>query len=356
MKQVADELLASSPDNILSNFDNSGTFNNLTAFGISNDIPEAKNKTQLAKVLGISRGMLYYQHQQPLFDETVRKEIIGVLSQNPYYGHRRIAWELGYNKKRVRRVMKKYGIKTKRRKSKTPRKVEDENQPKSKYTNLIKNLCPMYPNVIWVADFTYIKFHGRFVYLATVVDLYTREVTGWAISRRHDRDLILEALTYALDKTKAIPIYLHSDQGGEYKSTEHITLAESLGIQISMSNKGSPWENGNQESWYSTFKLEFENPNRFNTLGELIEAIYQNIHYYNNTRLHSVFRMAPSKVKQQFDQGVRIQPRVVMNKSKMLKILKNKKRKEKEEEEEEERKRNTAEKKEKTKQLKVTDL
>ncbi|OIO45993.1 MAG: hypothetical protein AUJ28_03255 [Parcubacteria group bacterium CG1_02_37_51] len=90
------------------------------------------------------------------------------------------------------------------------------------------------------------------------------------------------------------PQILHSDQGSEYTGKIYTVFAESLGIRLSMSKKGSPWENGYQESFYSQFEVDLGDLNRFKTLGELAVAVYQQIYYYNNQRIHTKLKMPPA--------------------------------------------------------------
>lgn len=136
-------------------------------------------KTALAKKLGVSRGMLYYEHKRPIADEALKEDILRVMEAHPSYGHKRIAMELKINKKRVRRVMKKFHLMPKKRRRKDFVKPDDLGKPEAKYINLIENFCPIRPNVVWVGDFTHIKFKDSWVYLATVMDIYTREIVGW---------------------------------------------------------------------------------------------------------------------------------------------------------------------------------
>jgi len=139
------------------------------------------NKTELAQEMGISRGMLYYKHKQPALDEEMKIQIEAILVDHPAYGHKRIALELKLNKKRINRIMKKFGIKPYRRRVQKPRKPEDEGKAPTSYKNLIHTFCPIEPNIVWVADFTYIKFQEKFIYLATIMDVYTREIIGYNI-------------------------------------------------------------------------------------------------------------------------------------------------------------------------------
>lgn len=264
-------------------------------------------KTQLAKDVGISRGMLYYEHKQPLIDAEVKNQIEAILSTKGKegYGHKRIALELKLNKKRILRVMKIFSIKPYKRRFKKPFKKDDINKPTTKYTNLIKNLCPIAPNVVWISDFTFIRYQYRFIYLATVMDMYTREVIGYNISRFHNAELIAGAFKDALVYTNnKVSVYLHSDQGSEYDSKSYTNLVENFDIQISMSKKASPWENGYQESFYSQFKLDLGDTNRFNQLGELIEEIEHIIYRHNNVKTHSVLKTNPVNYRKLWESKV----------------------------------------------------
>ena len=256
-----------------------------------------QTKTALAASLGVSRGMLYYKHKQPAIDENLRIEIEKVLVHHPAYGHKRIALELSLNKKRVRRIMKKYHLMPRKRRGKGFVKPDDLGKPATRFKNEIEGFCPLRPNVVWVGDFTHIKFQDTWIYLATVMDLYTREIIGWHISKNHQKDLVIEAFLDACDRRKTVPVYFHSDQGSEYESEEYLKLIQNNGVIVSMSRKGSPWENGYQESFYSGFKLDLGPTNYIQELGELIEVIARQLHYYNNLRIHTSLKMSPVKFR-----------------------------------------------------------
>ena len=260
----------------------------------TNTVKEKKiTKTAVAAKLGISRGMLYYQHKQPLIDEEVRHQIEAVLTEHKAYGHKRIAPELKLNKKRILRVMKKFNIKPYRSRPKKPGRKEDEGKAVENEMNVYRLLCPIAPNIVWVSDFTYIKFQGRFIYMATIMDMYVREIIGVAVSRFHNQNLVMEAFMDAEKKTKTHPLYLHSDQGSEYTSEAYKTYAKNKNIIISFSDKASPWQNGFQESFYGKFKVDLGHMEQFESIGELIEGIYQTIFYYNNKRRHTSLNTNP---------------------------------------------------------------
>lgn len=260
-----------------------------------------ESKTQLAKKLGVCRSSLYYKAKRESLDEEMKKQILIVLGLNPSYGHKRIALEFKLNNKRIRRVMKKYGIKPYRRRAKSPRKKEDEGKAVSKWRNEIIGFCPIKPNTVWASDFTYIKFQGVFIYLATIIDVYTREIIGWNISTVHDTNLVLGAIQHAIERTGKVPVFLHSDQGAEYDAKAYEDYVLGKGMVISMSHKSSPWENAFQESFYSQFKVDLGYVGRFETAEELIEEIYQTIYYYNNQRIHGSLKMAPVVFKQKYE-------------------------------------------------------
>jgi transposase InsO family protein len=254
-------------------------------------VPESK--TALAARICLSRSMLYYRPKMPERDWNLKIRIENILHSNPSYGHKRIARALSVNKKPVLRVMHLFGIKPMRRRTHKPTKAKDLGKNAAHYQNLLLTIpFPTHAGIAWVSDFTYIKFHEKFVYLATIMDLYHRQVVGWSVLTSHTAQLTVTALIDALEKHDA-PDIIHSDQGSEYRSKIYTRFVEQCSIQVSMSRKGSPWENGYQESFYSQFKVDLGDPNRFKNLAELAVALHQQIFYYNNSRIHSKLRMSP---------------------------------------------------------------
>jgi putative transposase len=194
------------------------------------------------------------------------------------------------NRKRVKRVMRIFGIRPYRRRGRKFRKTKDTG---ASFPNLLLTEFPRYPHHIWASDFTHISFHGRIVYTATIIDLCTREVVGFSVMTTHSVTLVVNALLAAIHK-HSHPAIIHSDHGSEYTSKEYVSLNDQLGIAMSMSKKASPWENGYQESFYSQFKVDLGDPNRFQNLGELVYAIYRTVHSYNNRRIHTALKMPPA--------------------------------------------------------------
>lgn len=236
----------------------------------------------MCKCLNISNSSTRYKTLLDNKDAELKDKILNVLKIHPAYGHRRISIELDIEKKRIRRVMKKYNIKPYRRRSQRPFKKDDINKPKASHKNLIKDICPITPHYIYVSDFTYIPFQSKYIYLATIMDLYTRVIVGWYIAKHHETSLVIGAFNNTLKNTgNKIPKIIHSDQGSEYDSIEYKTCLINYGIEISMSNKSSPWENGYQESFYSNFDLDLGDTGRFKNYEELIENINVSMYYYN---------------------------------------------------------------------------
>ena len=262
------------------------------------------SKTELAKQLGVSRSALYYQPRLPAKDLRLKAAIEKVMSVHSAYGQRRIAIELKVNKKRIKRVMILFGLKVRRRRKK-PRKPNDLGQAPMTIPNLVLGLIIGAPRQVWVSDFTYLPHFDRFIYLATVEDVFTRQVVGWAVSTRHNTNLVALALLDAIMSYPA-PDIIHSDQGSEYRNSDYLNLLRSLQIKPSMSAKASPWQNGYQESFYSGFKLELGHPECYPNTGELIEAIARQIYYYNHQRIHTALKCPPAVFAARYQQHLNL--------------------------------------------------
>lgn len=258
-----------------------------------------ENKSKALEYLNIPRSTFYYRSILDGKDSTLREKIEGVLNDNPSYGHKRIATELSLGKKQIIRVMKKYDIQPRRRRKKPKNSKQNEKDEAS--PNLLVSLFPLFKNHVWVTDFTYLKWRGRWVYVATVIDLFTREVIGLSIKTCHGAILVCEALLDALLNNPA-PTIIHSDQGSEYRSKLFRAILTDLNIHQSMSKKGSPWQNGYQESFYGNWKVDIGDVNRLKSLGELTAELYRSIHYYNYKRIHTSLGMPPKKFAEKFAQ------------------------------------------------------
>lgn len=244
--------------------------------------------------LGVYRGVSYYKQKKPDKDWQLKCQIEEVLRIHPSYGSRRLGIHLHMNRKRVKRVMNLFGIKAYRRRG---RKWKKTKNIKVIYPNMLITEYPVYPNHIWVTDFTHLPFQGKTVYVATVEDLFTRKIVGLSVYTTHAVQLQLSALMSALANNPRPEIF-HSDNGSEYNSEVFVDALRTIGTIISRSAPGCPWENGYQESFYSQFKVDLGDPSRFKTLGELVYEIYQTMYTYNHTRIHSALNMSPMQFAQ----------------------------------------------------------
>lgn len=262
---------------------------------------EGRNKSALAQALGVSRASLYYHHRKPAKDWTLKVRIEEILREQPSYGSRRIAQTLGVSRPRAQRVMRLFGLKPYRRRGrkwKKPRKLRV-------FPNLLLVTMPRYQHHVWASDFTEISHHRKKVYVATVIDLFTREVVGLQIGLRKGSALTIQALSQALFHHPR-PTIFHSDNGKEYEAHAFMDVLEEYGVAISRSRPGCPWENGYQESFYDKFKVELGDPNRCNTLGELVAEIYRIVWIYNHTRIHSALSMPPVRYAEYIKQKTAI--------------------------------------------------
>lgn len=257
-------------------------------------------KKELALQLGVSRASLYYQPTRPAKDEELRQRIEEEMALNPDAGSRPIASALRVNRKRVQRVMRKYGLKPALR-AKAPVKLGDIGQPEMHYPCITRLWSPIRPNVLWVSDFTFIPFRGRFIYLATILDGFTGEVLAATVMTSHNTELILKTILAAVEREGQLPDWFHSDQGSEYTAENVSELLRRFDVQISMSPKASPWRNPMQESFYGRFKIALGNTDRFGELTELVEYIYQLIHRFNFHRIKNRLKMTPYQFRQAWE-------------------------------------------------------
>ena len=241
-------------------------------------------------VVELPRSSYYYKAIQP--DESkLEAAIEEIAGQFPTYGTRRISqqlrrapYKMTINRKRARRIMveKELLRPVKRRKQRTT----DSRHPYPRYPNLIKELEIVYPEQVWVSDITYIRLQADFVYLAIIMDVFTRAFRGWSLSRSLDQELTLTALRGAL--STHVPEIHHSDQGVQYAADDYIGLLISSDIQISMAAIGKAQENGYAERVIRTIKEEEVDLSEYL---DFADAVCQIGHFiedaYFSKRIHS---------------------------------------------------------------------
>lgn len=250
----------------------------------------------------MNRKRFYHHKTRETSDLLIKQEIDNLLIDNPAYGHKRVAMALGYGHNKALRIMNKYGIKPPRRKA--HKLWLTKGVSNHHYTNLIKGVFPVKPNQIFVSDLTYLEYQSRFIYLATVEDIFTREIVSANISDKHDSPLAFSVIKQAISNSISHPEIFHSDQGSEFMAEINTSFLEKNKVLVSVSDKGCPWQNGYKESFFGRFKDENGDLTRFNSLGELIEEIYSFIYYYNHLRIHTSLKMSPLKFKQLYLEGV----------------------------------------------------
>ena len=171
----------------------------------------------------------------------------------------------------------------------------DSNHGRRIYPNLARELVLTGVNQLWIADITYIRLLQEFVFLAAILDAFSRCVVGWALDRSLDDELTLTALRRAVDRRSPSPgLVHHSDRGSQYASRDYIALPEANHIRISMSRKGNPWDNAACESFMKTLKYEEVYRNEYRDLTEARASIGEFLEkVYNQKRLHSALGYVP---------------------------------------------------------------
>jgi transposase InsO family protein len=233
----------------------------------------------------------YYYQKKEVAEQQLEADLKLVAGQHPTYGTRRLMHQLrrkpyGYqvNRKRVQRLARKMSLlrPVKRRKTRTT----DSQHPYPRYENLVKDLEITYPDMVWVSDITYVRLKNSFVYLAIILDVFTRSVRGWCLSYSLDQQLTLEALRMALGK--ATPLIHHSDQGVQYAAYAYTDLLKANRIQISMAAVGKAEENGYAERFMRTIKEEEVDLSEYRDFADAYHQIGMFIQdVYMTKRIHS---------------------------------------------------------------------
>jgi putative transposase len=216
----------------------------------------------------------------------------------PSYGRPRITAELRHqgwrvNPKLVYRLMREDNLLCVRKRKFVV--TTDSNHARRIYPNLASNLILTAPDQLWRADITYIRLREEFVFLAVILDAYSRRVIGWALDRTMEDELTLSALRMALARRTVLPgLVHHSDRGSQYASNDYTDLLKANGITISMSRKGNPWDNAACESFMKTLKYEEVHRNEYRDLAEARASIAEFLEkVYNQKRLHSALGYLP---------------------------------------------------------------
>jgi putative transposase len=255
----------------------------------------------LCQMTGLNRAG-YYRWRRPRptlpVEMELRDELQKVALAFPAYGYRRITVELrrrgfGVNHKRVLRLMHEDNLLCLRQKSFLV--TTDSAHALAVYPNLARSITPTAVNQLWVADITYIRLRTTFVYLAVILDAFSRRVIGWSLSQSLDVGLTITALRNALKQRQPAPgLVHHSDRGVQYSSPEYTNLLKQHAAQISMSRKGNPYDNAACESFMKTLKYEEVYRSEYSDLAEARHQIGEFLDLiYNQRRLHSALGYVP---------------------------------------------------------------
>jgi transposase InsO family protein len=258
--------------------------------------------TLLCELLALPRSSYYYAARVRA-DAALEEQIRTVVGMWPTYGVRRVTAQIRrdyqvVNHKRVRRVMRKLGF-IRKNKRKTRRTTQSQH-PFPRYPNLVQDLVIDHPDHVWVADITYVQLQVECVYLAVIMDVFTRAIRGWHLSRSLDQELTLTALARAL-KTHDAKIH-HSDQGLQYAATAYVSLLNAHDVAISMAEVGEATQNGYAERLIRTIKEEEvylseyrDYADAFQNLGRFLDDVYM------HKRIHSALGyLTPAEFEQQW--------------------------------------------------------
>ena len=255
----------------------------------------------------LSRSSYYYKLKKRKPEDAELEDIISDIAlEFPYYGYRRVTAALKrkgliINHKKVHRIMKDNNILCKIKRS--FKKTTNSAHNYKKYKNLIKNIIPQRINQVFNADITYIRILTSFVYLAAIIDAYSRKIVGYGLGKTLSADLTIAALKDAILKRDVSDLIHHSDCGVQYCSSDYVKILNGYGIAISMSSKASPYDNSIIESFFRTLKVEEVYMFSYETYRDVIKRIpYFIEEVYNKKRLHSSLGYMPpeefeSKIK-----------------------------------------------------------
>ena len=241
-------------------------------------------------VLGLAHSSYYY-HSQRAEAEQLVVDLEQEAGRYPKYGSRRLTRQLRrapyhyrVNRKRIQRIMRQKGLV--RPPKQVKRHTTNSQHPFPRYPNLVIDLKVDHPEQVWVCDVTYVRLGKGFVYLAVIMDVFTRAIRGWNLSRTLDTDLTLGALQRAL--SLCIPEIHHSDQGVQYAAQAYTDLLKHYEVQISMAAQGKPEENGYAERLMRTIKEEEVDLSEYNDFTDAYRQIGRFLEdVYNTKRIHS---------------------------------------------------------------------
>jgi len=260
-------------------------------------LPQGNTVERMCRLAEVSRAAYYrdWEKTAPLVEETELRGVVQRLAlAHRHYGYRRIGALLKregriVNHKRLVRMMREDNLLCLRKAAFRPATTDSDHRWRV-WPNLARHMTPMAPNRLWVADITYVHLAEAFVYLAVVLDAFSRKVVGWALENHLTAGLAVGALEMALSDRDiaAGELIHHTDRGVQYACGDYIARLQAAGIQPSMSRPGCPYDNAMAESFMKTLKAEEVNATAYRDIGHARSAIGDFIEdVYNRHRLHS---------------------------------------------------------------------
>ncbi len=244
--------------------------------------------TITCEVLKLSRSSFYHRSEDKN-DEVLKAKLLQLAVDWPTYGYRRMTHQLRregihVNHKVILRLMREMGLCQPRRRSE--KRTTNSKHPYQRFPNLVTELTIVHPDQVWVADITYVRLNRAFVYLAILMDVFTRAIRGWYLGQDLTQTLTLTALERGL--SRATPTVHHSDQGWQYAAIEYVQRLETMGVAVSMAEVGQAWQNGYAERLIRTIREEaidlseyYDYNDAYQRIGRFIDDVYM------KKRIHS---------------------------------------------------------------------